>query len=54
MEKKVTKKNPYLEYDGDMIILDDESVSTDFLIKQYQKKEPEEKKEKKNKKERTH
>ena len=52
MEKKVTKKDPYLEYDGDMIILDDESVSIDYLTKLYQE-EPKKKKEKKTKKERT-
>lgn len=44
MEKKVTKKNPYLRYDGDMIILDDEPVSTDFAIKQYEKKVPKDRK----------
>ena len=49
MTKEVTKKNPYLEYEGDMIKLDDESVSTDFLIKLYEKKENKKKKEKEKK-----
>ena len=53
MKKKATKKHPELEYDGDMIVLDDTEVSIEYLDKLYQKKEPEEEK-KKDKKERTH
>ena len=53
MKKRVTKKYPELEYDGDMIVLDDTSVSIEYLDKLYQKKEPKEK-EKENKKGRTH
>ncbi len=51
MVKKEEEQNPYLEYKDGMIILDDKSVSTGFLIKQYGGKVPKDRKEPKGKKE---